>query len=220
MKQLELSVFVVRQVSANDLNHLNFLVESIVRSTVPIANSRRWKEWRCLFTNSLGRVKMLGDFVKYNLPTHESFVTEICTARGTKMSTQPSSLRPDLGCSSDELEEIPAVPPSNTLVQVLVRQTWVVTEACRDNFVEAAHVIRFPAAKFYLTLLLLSKPVSIVPGTLPEVEAKESEVNEPSAKQAWFAVYNSSCRISLAVDFNHWMNTCHTWFRWTCRSQR
>lgn len=64
------------------------------------------------------RAEMVGDFAKYDPHTCEVVVTEICTARGMKLSTRSSSLRPDSTCSSDEVQVVSAVPSLNTLDRV------------------------------------------------------------------------------------------------------
>lgn len=115
------------------------------------------------------------------------FVTKLFLAREIKSSTPPSSLCLDLGvsvCSCNEMQHVPAVLALSSLARVSTRQSWIVEKDYTDNIVEAPCVIRLPATKVSFLLLSTPKPVSIVAGTLLEVEAKEPEVKKPFDKQA------------------------------------
>lgn len=119
--------------------------------------------------------------MKYNLHTLEVFVTEIGLDEEMKLSTRPSSLRPDLACSFDEVREVSVIPTSNSFAQILALQSWAVSEYHMDDFVKVSRVILLCATELSLPLLLPSKPVLIVAATLRKGEVKESEIKEPSA---------------------------------------
>lgn len=133
IKVLNLSVFHGDQTSTDELIRLVSIVESIARSIVLIANSRRQKGWRRLFSRFPERVEIAGDFLKYDRHTREAFVTDICSARGRRLSIRASSLRLDMACSFDEVEEVPAIPSWNTFVWHSTRQSWIVTKDYTDN---------------------------------------------------------------------------------------
>lgn len=130
-----------------------------------------------------GRDEMAGEFVKYDPHTREVFVTELCTAEGMKLSTRPSSSLSGSVCSFEEVQEVSAIPSSNTFAQVPARQFWFVTEHYTDNTEEAHRVIRLPAAEFSLPLLPPSIPVFNLADTLSKVEVEELEVEEPEVKE-------------------------------------
>lgn len=84
---------------------------------MPIVSNRHLKGCYKLFSQSPGRVKMAGDFVKFDLHTREVFVIEKCLAREMKLLTQLSQSRLDSARFSDAVREVPAV--QNILVRVL-----------------------------------------------------------------------------------------------------
>lgn len=121
-------------------------------------------------------------FVKYISHTGEILVTRIWLAQKMKFSTQSSFSHPESACSLDEVQEVTAVPTSNRKAQVLARQSKNVTKDHTNNIVEAPRVIRLPATKFSLHLLLPSNRIFIVADTLPEEEFGEPEIEKPSVK--------------------------------------
>lgn len=172
------SVVLGSRANADELNHSILIVKSIDGSTVPIANSRCPKGWRRLSSHSTGRVKMAGDFGKYNSHRREVFVTKIVSAQEMKMPTRPSSLRLDLACSTNEVEEFSSDSALITLAWVLVCQSWIVTEDHTDDVVEAQCVTILSVTKFSVLLLLPPKPDSILSDSLPAVKFDDNEAKD------------------------------------------
>lgn len=61
---------------------------------------------------------MQSGFVKYDPHSREDLVAEVCLAREKKLSMQPSSLRPNLAHSSDQVQEVSTDQNSNQLPRV------------------------------------------------------------------------------------------------------
>lgn len=125
---------------------------------------------------------MAGEFVKHDLHTREVLVTEICSVLDMKVLTSAPSPPLDSVCFTEKIQEVPAV--SNILARVSACQIRVVTEDHTDSIVKPPPMIRLFKTKFLLPLLLSSKPVSIVTDTQQEVDVKEPEMDDPSAKLA------------------------------------
>lgn len=63
MKVLNMSTFLGGQSNADNLQYIISVIESFNWKTVPVAENRRPKSWRRLFSRSLGLLKAAGDFV-------------------------------------------------------------------------------------------------------------------------------------------------------------
>lgn len=107
--------------NADKSTHLISKVESVDWGKVPIANSRHPKEWRRLASHSPGRVERAGNFVKYDSQTRRVFVTKIFPVWGIEMSARTWSLCLNSTCFSEKIQEVSAIPTSNTLARVSAR---------------------------------------------------------------------------------------------------
>lgn len=211
IKLLDLSLLSGDQANTDELTYSISIVESIEWSSVPIAKSHRLKRWRRSSSHSPGQAEIAGNFVRFIHHTRKVFLTEVCSVRGMKLLTRPSS-RPDSECSSDEVQEFLVVSTSNSLTRVSTCQSWIVAEDHTNNIKEASLVICLPGTKFSFPQLLPPKPVSVVTDTLLEVEAEDSEAEKPSAKRAWSSsttrpiasvsqsIYNTD-RLSIIRDY-------------------
>lgn len=131
VKALGLSVFLGISSNRNELQQLVSVIDSIDWSALPIANNHRPKGWRHSSSHSSGRLKIAGDFDKYNPQTFKLFVTAFCFSREMKLSTQQSSSRCSPAVSalaSDEVNELSVARNTNFVTHVSARCSWMAME--------------------------------------------------------------------------------------------
>lgn len=100
---------------------------------------------------------MAGDPVKHDPRTGEVFVMEICSSRGMKLLTQPSSSSPSSTMSAqspDETHEFSVAQHSIFFTFALARRSCVVTGDNPNSFVEASLVICLPGGGYRFPILL------------------------------------------------------------------
>lgn len=134
-------IYVFRSLpNAPQLQNLISFIESVGRSAVLTANSRRPKRWRQISPHAPARLEMGRDFVEHSPWPYKLFITESRFTWELKHLTQPSFLKPESALSrppSDGLHEVFVYNYSNIHNRLSFRRSCVMTEENQDSFLEA-----------------------------------------------------------------------------------